>query len=261
VTLARGMWLLICCLSSLPSSVKTENWASSLHWAVYWSSIHIRICLTVWSAVVTMCATCLNNAWLLLFDCFLHIWASCDYRPFQLGSLLQRHGVTSCCGWSRRLPVVESSCEYIELAVAVNKGWSSLGVWAGDLKTKIATWWCQELQTWGRLSGGMKVIRFGIWPGRKEARRGVGVDWINLAWNRDRCRSLVKTELNFRFPNIAPYLLTIWWNVAFSGAAHLPDDKQHTWYSQNKHCLFPTYCLQRCSVFLAAGTAFIYLFI
>jgi len=64
----------------------------------------------------------------------------------------------------------------------------------------------------------------GVW-GRGGGGGGGGLDWVNLAWDRDQCRSLVNTELSFRFPNIAPYLLTIWWNVALSGAAQLPDDK------------------------------------
>jgi hypothetical protein len=50
-----------------------------------------------------------------------------------LGSLSPRHGASAGCGWKRRPPGMEGSCEYIEQAVADSRrGWaSSLGVERG----------------------------------------------------------------------------------------------------------------------------------
>jgi hypothetical protein len=35
-------------------------------------------------------------------------------NPYYVGPLSQRHGASSGCGWRRRPPVIEGSCEYIE---------------------------------------------------------------------------------------------------------------------------------------------------
>jgi hypothetical protein len=41
--------------------------------------------------------------------------------PHVGGSLSPMHGATSCCGWRRRPPDTEDSCEYIEQAVVDNR--------------------------------------------------------------------------------------------------------------------------------------------
>jgi hypothetical protein len=53
-------------------------------------------------------------------------------HPTLCGSLLPRHGAFSVCGWRRRPPETESSCEYIEYAVADSRHGVvlQLGDWA-----------------------------------------------------------------------------------------------------------------------------------
>jgi hypothetical protein len=56
--------------------------------------------------------------------------------------------------------------------------------------------------------------------------RQEGVDWINLAQDRDQWRALVKTVMNLQFPWRADNLLTSWAYVSFSRRALLHGIKE-----------------------------------
>jgi hypothetical protein len=49
-----------------------------------------------------------------LLNVFNHLSLALKLKPCYVGPLSPRHGASSGCGWRRRPPVLERSCEYIE---------------------------------------------------------------------------------------------------------------------------------------------------
>jgi hypothetical protein len=65
-----------------------------------------------------------------LLGMMLQIKQTSFFLAFFLPSiLLPRHGASSCCGWRRRPPDMESSCKYIERAVADRRKRAILHMW------------------------------------------------------------------------------------------------------------------------------------
>jgi len=92
----------------------------------------------------------------------------------------------SDCGWSRRLPVVESSCEYIELAVADSQqGVVKLGSLGRGLKTKMTTWDAETYRPGADYLEGCKLCGLVLGPAVKkhEGRVWTGLIWLGIGTN------------------------------------------------------------------------------